>query len=433
MKHIILICLIFTGSYFNQAFAQELECGAIQTQANKDFLAKTKEFRNSLNFDNLRAVPHVLPIVAHVIVQDKNNLSGEFSEAEVEQSIAQLNAIFATPPSNSDGEAGSGISFIRCGEINYISETQDYPPDPSNDIDIYPKLHKGDEVKMLSRDFHAAGAINIFYAKELFSGESSICGTATYPGTNSTNLDRIFIANECALNKSTLAHEVGHYLNVLHTYNGNTEEEEDETPELVERPPDGDDFCVPATTTCNCGGDDVGDELCDTPADPHKLEFVIDGETVEYNIRDCSSHELDTPACTFSDSDVAAGCNQEDYMPDHKNIMSANWKECRETFTQGQIDRMLAALQTPARSALLTNTCDCLNSISFSSNHKHKSITYTVKDTINSSANIPGDDNPPVSNVVYNAGKYVVMCPPFLAEYGCTFSILKVVTQMQPI
>ena len=104
-------------------------------------------------------------------------------------------------------------------------------------------------------------------------------------------------------NETTLAHEVGHYLDLYHTHETYYGDE----------CPDG----------SNCGS--AGDKLCDTPADPKLTGRVYSN-------------------CVYDNSAATpAGCSGS-YDPMVENHMSYAPPSCRSTFTPLQKEKMLNIL-----------------------------------------------------------------------------------------
>jgi hypothetical protein len=92
--------------------------------------------------------------------------------------------------------------------------------------------------------YNVPNVINIYFINTILNDDVTLCGYASFPW-NEKEQEYVVIKNSCAMNGSTLAHEVGHYLGLWHTHtttNG---------PELV--------------NGANCKI--AGDELCDTPAE----------------------------------------------------------------------------------------------------------------------------------------------------------------------
>ncbi|GAB4337114.1 MAG: hypothetical protein OHK0038_15430 [Flammeovirgaceae bacterium] len=138
-------------------------------------------------------------------------------------------------------------------------------------------------------------------------------GYAYFPGAPASIDGTIILAtmmNES--NASVLAHELGHSLNLYHTFEGD------------------DDNSCPSNTNC----DTDGDKVCDTP--PH--------------VRSGPGNCLSTSATN--------SCTGSAYGSVVRNIMDYN--SCPELFSTGQKDRMRAALET-LRPSLISSQADEAN------------------------------------------------------------------------
>lgn len=116
---------------------------------------------------------------------------------------------------------------------------------------------------------------------------------------------------------SSVSHEMGHVFNLWHTHNGTSGEisgDEGET---------GQGKCAELADGSN--GEDCGDYVADTPADPG-LEFDVDVSTCEWN--------------------GSGGDHTGSYNPDTNLIMAYANAVCMEYFSPGQGTRMRNALET---------------------------------------------------------------------------------------
>ena len=209
---------------------------------------------------------YVYPISAHVFQHDLG--FGGLNSSILERAIDTMNARYAP----------LGIEFYLCGPINYIDRTDLWDFDRSQEEnELMPYL--------------IPNTINIFFAREVTSGSTGLCGYSNFPW--STN-DFIVMNNGCTANGATLSHELGHYFGLLHTHSPG---------ELVSR--------------VNCSF--AGDECCDTPADP-----TLDNNNVNQN-------------CEYIGTET--DFNGNSYMPMVENIMSYAPAECRNTFTTDQTNR----------------------------------------------------------------------------------------------
>lgn len=170
----------------------------------------------------------------------------------------------------------AGLIFIECLEAEMI--------DDDNSYNFESSIHQSD---MLNNHF-TQNVLNLYFANTVSLSSSPVCGYSWFPG----GPDAAFISGVCATNGSTLAHEIGHYMGLMHTHGGSSGE-------LV----DG----------SNCS--QQGDLICDTPADPG-LSGLVDN------------------ACMYTGT--ALDANNQPYQPDVTNIMSYSRKVCRTSFTTMQ-------------------------------------------------------------------------------------------------
>jgi PKD repeat protein len=308
MKKITQITLTFCFIFLLQGniFAQEItECGIVETPESLEFYENHKqqimEFEQEYlnNLSTRRSVTSI-PIKAHIIRTTSG--TGGLTVSELNDAMDVMNAFYAN----------ANMNFYICDGINYIDDTNYY-----NFVDT-------DETALTTAN-NVTDLINIYFTNSATSGGNSVCGYAYYPG----GPDTIIMVNSCALNGSTLAHEMGHFFSLRHTHGGTANE-------LV----DG----------SNCTTE--GDYLCDTPADP----------TLSYsNV---------TSSCVYIGSDTDA--NGDTYMPDPSNVMSYSRKECRTLFSPQQYARLYATFQTTRNNFncagfnidfVADNTQTCTNSL----------------------------------------------------------------------
>ena len=232
-----------------------------------------------------------IPIQAYVIANTHG--FGAISNCELQQALEQVNTHFAE----------TGFSFFYTG-VHTINS------------DKYFSIKDFEEGDSLYLTLNNPNAINIYFVDY----SAGYCGWANFPWSNKKY---ILISNYCTTNSSTFAHELGHYLGLLHTHSTSS------GAELV----DG----------SNC--DSAGDLLCDTPADPN-LSGGVDAD------------------CSYTGSTTDA--NNETYTPDTDNLMSYSLKDCRTKFSADQINRM-DFYYTNIRADQLTSTnlvnlnCPCTN------------------------------------------------------------------------
>jgi hypothetical protein len=147
--------------------------------------------------------------------------------------------------------------------------------------------------------------INLYFPNRIVSGGDFIGGFAYLPsGVNSPK--RMFVVGDQAADGKTTPHEMGHYFSLLHTFQNSANATIAER-ELVTR-----------GVGANCST--KGDQLCDTPADPHDLP-----NGAQYN------------NCVYTGGLTDA--NGAAFTPDPSNIMGYQFN-CGNTFTADQLARM---------------------------------------------------------------------------------------------
>lgn len=270
-----LVVLLILFSTTSVVFGQELSCGTpAPSKKQLALMDKIKESTNSFSGRSNANEPTSLAIAAHIIRQD--NGSGGLSEQDLNDAISNVNNYYSN----------AGLSFFILA-INYIDNSQ------------YFDFVTADEAQMTGTH-NFENTINIYFANSVGDGDDGFfCGYAYFPG----GPDVILMDNSCAVNGSTLPHEIGHFFALYHTH-GTTNT--GTTDELVTR-----------AEGANCST--AGDQLCDTEADPN-LSGQVNG------------------ACEYTGNDTDS--NGVTFTPDPTNIMSYSTKACRDLFTSGQYERM---------------------------------------------------------------------------------------------
>ncbi len=206
----------------------------------------------------------VVPVHIHLIRESNGNSALTLQQIQTE--LDSVNFYY----DNAD------LVFIECIAAEMI-----------DDDSLYDYESTTDESYLLT-NHTTPNVLNLFFANTVSINAGAVCGYAWYPG----GPDAAFISGSCATNGSTLAHEIGHYMGLMHTHGGSSDE-------LV----DG----------SNCSTE--GDLICDTPADPG-LSGLVDS------------------ACVYTGT--ALDANNQAYVPDVTNIMSYSRKVCRTSFTPTQ-------------------------------------------------------------------------------------------------
>lgn len=260
------------------AFATAQTNDFCATEVTPENLKAVQELREGLqryDIGKMRSLSHEVPIQVHIIRQSDGQ--GGTDEHTIFKAIDLVNDMYAE----------AEIEFYVSKKINYI------------DSDRFYDFAKMDE-ELIAQANDIPGALNIYFANTVSANDNAICGYTHMPGSDK---DRIFMAKGCVDNGSTLAHEIGHYLSLMHTHGFSSG-----SGELV--------------NGSNCS--EAGDLICDTPADP-KLTGVVNTD------------------CEYTGN--AKDLNGDPFNPDVSNLMSYAPSYCRATFTQEQINQMLFSLQ----------------------------------------------------------------------------------------
>ncbi|HIA37824.1 MAG TPA: T9SS type A sorting domain-containing protein [Flavobacteriales bacterium] len=248
-------------------------CGTIITQQQINYLDKTRKQRQNYQIQRFAKMNIVqVPIQCHVVRTDLG--TGGLTPSEILDAINTMNSYYVNV----------NIEFYQISPINYIDNSNYFDFEINQEADV---CDPND----------VPNVINIYFFNTVTQGGFDYCGYAYLP----PSVDRIVMKNSCAMNGSTLTHEMGHYFALYHTHGKSNFIKTDE---LV----DG--------SNCTVAGDDV----CDTPADP-KLSGLVDDVSCLY-----------LGAETDDNGDL--------YSPDPTNIMSYSKKHCRTTLTAGQYNRV---------------------------------------------------------------------------------------------
>lgn len=237
------------------------ECGTVMTPAYQ--AAYTQRVQ--------QVQPAVLPggaiiVPVHIHLCRESNGNSTLTLAQIQTELDSVNYYYDN----------AGLIFIECIAAEMIDEDTMYNFESS--------LH---QTELLTNHF-TPNVLNLYFANTVSLNQTAVCGYSWYPG----GPDAAFISGSCATNGSTLAHEIGHYMGLIHTHGGSSDE-------LV----DG----------SNCSTE--GDLICDTPADPG-LSGLVD------------------TLCVYTGT--ALDANNQPYAPDPANIMSYSRKVCRTMFSPTQ-------------------------------------------------------------------------------------------------
>lgn len=244
----------------------------------------------SVQGDSIKPLPQIgkeFLVVVHIVRDSSGN--ADITETQIKSVLNSVNAIF-TP---------IGAKFTAC-EFRYIDNFQ------------YNYLIFQDDVSKKKNEltpvYRLQHRINMFFVEEPDMIEKKTCGYAEFKGI--AEHGNIVIKKSCA-GAFTIAHELGHFFGLNHTFEGNTATY---IPQLA--------FDENCETT--------GDGFCDTPADPY-----VFGDDVSLYV---------DAGCTYIGSKVDERGNS--YAPDVTNLMSY-YTSCRIlTFTLQQYAYMATYYNT---------------------------------------------------------------------------------------
>lgn len=310
-----------TDSIFNTRHLCSTDAILQKLRKDKDFKAREDRMNDQIaRFARPAANDTlIIPVVIHIVNSDPLSIE----DSTISNGIKDLNDAFSKSGSYS-ASLGADTKIRFCiakkdpdgGNTTGITRTTAYfgnDLNMDNEDDKLKNLIQWDPSRYLNiwliRNINTEGYANYNCGKWVRIG---VGGYATLPPNNGP-LDGIVITGFGIL----LAHETGHYLGLYHTFEG---------------------FC----NNFDCANN--GDRVCDTP--PDGSMFASPGCGSPTN--SCGTDTLSAYSNGFFTADVP---DQIDNFMDYSN------PACSNRFTQGQADRMRAAILTQ-RPGLLANQCN---------------------------------------------------------------------------
>jgi len=254
-KNSLLLLIIILFAFQSNILAQA-DCATELFPNQVMYVNETRDARNAIDISVLGDVIQV-PLVAHIL--SNHNLTNGLSKSDLLAALQDLNEAFET----------ASFHFNLC-HINYIS---------NDDLGVIKYSRQGfsNEFTMAANTSYQS-ALNVYFVPDARGlNNQSVCGWSSYPADlEAFDKNWIVINNDCANNGSTLTHEVGHYFNLYHTHQGSSTSLQIEDIELIDE--------------SNCGPN-IGDELCDTPAEPYRKGMGLIGTINEDCTFTCDYYE----------------------------------------------------------------------------------------------------------------------------------------------
>jgi gliding motility-associated-like protein len=324
----ILSFILLTANSFVQAQSRTEGrpfCGASPLQRvlfeREPLLADRQEALEKHRLASLRspsgppdaAAPYLLPIVFHIV---HDGGPENLSDAQIQTALVQLNAAFAQAGYFGQGNgASTQISFClaRRTPANTATAGITRTQSPLTEVMVEAEDYL---LKNVDR-WDPTRYVNVWVVREVCSSVQGcdLAGYAYQPSAHGGLQDGIVVEAHWLTGApsglSVLAHEMGHYLGLYHTFEGG---------------------CANA----DCLAD--GDRVCDTPPDQSTLETPCNAA-----INTCST-------------DQQSGLNAD--LPDMtSNFMDYSAMECYQDFTPGQVQRMHFFIETARQSLLESRGC----------------------------------------------------------------------------
>lgn len=211
----------------------------------------------------------------------------------------------------------AGIQFYICGTPGSATNPAPHYIDRS---DAYNWTITNAQRDDMSNTNNVNNAHNIYFSGTI----GGLAGFSFGPTQNRVN-NRTFMHNDYANNNRTLAHELGHYFNLPHTFNNSDALDGNGQPDLTKRElvtRNSAETLPRLSANCTTAGDYV----CDTPSDPHNLPGG--------DVTNCSPTGVGI---------TARDANNDLFVPMPNNLMGYYYCPPYQ-FTPGQSDRVNTAL-----------------------------------------------------------------------------------------
>jgi len=383
MKQLIILTvfMLFQVSVFGQSINNS--CGTQVSQSDYNDIKATLLARGSLGNTNFSRTLNTIRIRLKPHIVRRSNGTGGLSLTDLQTSIQQLNNNFLQ----------AGIRFEMCS-VNYIDDDLFFDAVTPNRnqftggcVESVPTADCN-----LARPNIEINAANVFFVPNGVANVNSPYpfNWSNFPISLAQNINWTIMSNVYATDGGTLAHEIGHYFNLLHTHD--TSYGRENVIRYIIR-------------DCPKNCETTGDLLCDTPADPDLGGVTLLGDPWPPTAKHVDANCNYKPKSKFRDD-----CNAE-YVPDTHNIMSYAY-HCRTHFSYGQIARMREVI-TLDRPEVVVGP---------SSNLTITSVITNGKQAFNALNSITAFNTIEASGKgIYTAGYEITLSPNFTSKIGSEF------------
>lgn len=309
-----------TDQYEAQMLADNPKYGIIIDQIR----AQSQQWiQNNINAQTSKKAVITIPVVVHVVY---NTNAQNISDAQISSQITVLNEDYRRTNADATNTPTAFLNVAADSEIEFCLAQQDPNGNASTGITrtntTTTSFSTNDNVKLTSNGGKDAWPRDDYLNIWVCNLGNSLLGYATPPGGQAwrdgvvvlyTAFGTLGTASSPFDKGRTTTHEVGHWLNVNHTFNGG---------------------CA-GTTSSNCAS--AGDFICDTPPTSSPNYF-------------CPSTSQNT--CTETPTDL---------NDMHMNFMDYTNDACMNLFTTGQKNVMVATLNGSRASIL--SSIGCVNPV----------------------------------------------------------------------
>lgn len=309
MKHLFTFTLLFYSLFVNAQREDTLNNCGTEYSVERNYDSQFEQFyQNQIELKSKNPVTYYIPVVFHIIhTGEPLGIGSNIPDAEVYNALERLNNNFKNnhnhPSSGNtniqfvlatkapNGSCSNGINRVNFGNNPAYVQYGNRYSTTDNGVDAA-------TIRTLS-NWNPTQYYNIWVVNKI-TATQGVSGYAYYPTEHGKIHDGTFISYEYLITETgkTLTHELGHSLNLIHTFQGSTGTN------------------CPAQIN-GCGAD--GDCVSDTPPHPqvHPYDLVL----------------------TAANS--CAGNNNSTFK---HNYMSYTRNEYRNVFTPMQISRMQSAI-----------------------------------------------------------------------------------------